>query len=62
MGTTRRKIICWNDDTQFEVEMEDVQATTVRVVLGRESKVQKKVGQKFIVKCPKCGKENEVRL
>ncbi len=62
MATTRRKVICWKDDTEFEVEVEEVETTVVRVVMGTESKVQKKVGRKYIVKCPKCGAENEVRL
>ena len=62
METTRRKVICWKDDTEFEVEVEEIQQAQVTVVLGTESKVQKKVGRKYIVKCPKCGAENEVRL
>jgi hypothetical protein len=59
---TRRKIICWYDDNQFEVEIEQVQAARVRVTLGKKTQVQHQVGQKIIVKCPKCEKENEVRL
>jgi hypothetical protein len=62
MGTTQRRCICWNCDTQFDVEVEDVEETIVRVVMGTESKQQKKVGRKYIIKCPKCSKENEVRL
>ena len=62
MAATRRKVICWKCDTEFDVEVEEMKTAQVTVVLGTESKVQKKVGRKYIVKCPKCGAENEVRL
>lgn len=56
-----RRAICWNCEEEFSVEVEGVLAPVVVVRVAGEASKQKPK-QKLIVKCPHCGKENEVRV
>ena len=62
MKTTRR-VICWKCEDVFRVDVEDLGRARVTVVreIGGDAKTQKPK-QKFIVKCPNCAAENEVRV
>ena len=61
MKTTRR-VICWKCEEDFRVELEDITAPRVVVVRGSGESRAQKPKQKYIVKCLKCGAENEVRV
>lgn len=62
MKTTKR-LICWNCEELFYVDVPEL--TTTKVIVTRSASKESQTQtpkQKLIVKCIKCGKENEVRI
>ena len=63
MKTTQRRVICWNCEELFYVDIPEMESTTVVVTRSASKATQtQKPKQKLIVKCPKCGKENDLRV
>jgi transcription elongation factor Elf1 len=63
MQSNLRRVVCWNCDELFRVDVSELLDTsTVIVYRGDKSSQIQKPKKKLIVKCPNCGKENEVRV
>lgn len=62
MKSTTRRVICWNCKEVFHVDVPQIKTQVIVTRALDKSKETQSPKQKLIVKCPNCGKENEVRV
>jgi len=59
MAENIRRIVCWNCDKTFRVDLGEIGSEIVVVYRGRK---KEEMPKKLIVACPHCGKDNEIKV
>lgn len=57
-----RRVVCWNCQKTFQVDVSGISDEEVVVYRGRKRVENQTPPKKLVVKCPYCEKENEVRV
>jgi hypothetical protein len=58
------KVICWKCDKRFTVELAEIEKPkpVFRLPTGEKLETSHVRGKTYIVKCPHCGADNEIKV